>query len=159
MTTLSELRERVEKVSGPSRALDFEICLFTGIVKQVDTDTQRHYSRLICPVTEQHRFTEDQNKHVWFLSQAKAGNPPGSDWCREAWPLTASVDAALSLVERKLPGWCVLLVHNSTKAAAMADIHQAPIGTPGRWLGHGKGATLPLATLSALLKSLEAANG
>jgi hypothetical protein len=155
VTTLSELRERVEAATGPRRALDFEICLALGIVKQVDTDTQRHYSRLICPVTERHRFTEDQAKHIWFLSQAKASNPPGSDWCREAWPLTASVDAALSLVERKLPGWTDASDASDPETGIDWDLFP-PKGGP---CVRGTGATRPLAILSALLRSLEAANG
>jgi hypothetical protein len=145
VTTLSELRERVEKASGPDRELDISIHevlvglrMYEDFYRKADDVCLRYYS-----------------------------DPTGPSYHRLP-RYTASVDAALSLVERKAPitpyqahcldtsftrddglAWTFRITTYSKE-----DETEEPTVC---WATSF--ASAPLAILSALLKSLEAANG
>ena len=76
-----------------------------------------------------------------FVSSTKNPNRRSSD------PLTASAEAALALVERALPGWCVSLQRVNGWRAALADI-------PTASHYEGEAESLPLAIVAALVKAL-----
>lgn len=81
------------------------------------------------------------------------GDKPFIDFAR---PFTASLDAALALVEEKLPGTMYVLrgggpSESPAVAELVAGTHE--INIP---LAEYEGATLPLAVLSALFAALEA---
>jgi hypothetical protein len=141
VSALSELRERVEKAGGPSRELDARIW---------------------------HALNPDQDI---VLDQGKAFGPgpkraalrgplrsfPIDGW--EDWDsvaihigaplLTASIDAALTLVDRKLPGWG-WEVRTSNHRLGFTSLL---FDTKRQQFGDGRSA--PLAILSALLRALE----
>jgi hypothetical protein len=66
--------------------------------------------------------------------------------------LTASLDAALALVEEKLPGCNGLLMFGEPHRNPIMRL--APLYPDGRHPVEAGGATLPLAVLSALLRAL-----
>ena len=148
MTSLTELRERAERATGGSRELDARIWHALHPTQQVTLDhgkatgPGRHRPARHGPLSQ---FPID-GWEDWKSVALHIG----------ATEITASIDAALALVEAKLPGYCVLMAFNSTKARARADIHSEPLGSVGTWTDGGNGATLALAILSALLRALEA---
>ncbi|MAN77825.1 MAG: hypothetical protein CML24_11680 [Rhizobiales bacterium] len=141
---LEALLERVEKATGPNYNLEVEIAYVTGFWPE---DRIERVVR-----SENGAFT------VWFSNDGPSlPLPPNS---------TASIDAALALVERVLPGW----THGHQKfpdgevfnsggyqffvAEDDADLDSG--------YASGEAPTLPLAVLAAMLKALiaqEAANG
>ena len=68
-------------------------------------------------------------------------------------PYTASIDAALALVERMLPGWGVSLHIGDTGASCAVS---KPVKFEEIW---GSAPTVPLAILAALLSALSSQNG
>jgi hypothetical protein len=64
---------------------------------------------------------------------------------------TSSIDAAVALAERALPGFSILMAVNPGKA--MANIHSAPLGVNGKWFPAGRNKTLPLAICSATIRA------
>lgn len=66
-------------------------------------------------------------------------------WRDGGWPLTASLDAALALCERVLPGWLIRLEIHTSHARIQSPDYVHDFG--------GLGATTPLALLAALLKA------
>ena len=123
--SLSALLERVEACQGPDRALDAAICRLT-------------------------RYTSEQPDGTW-LDTFEGGyrhtiNPPA---------LTASVDAALALIGRVLPGWLVSIDAFSVKG------WQACLLKPdGKFLVaedlevYGRAPTPALALCAALLAAM-----
>ena len=106
MTDISELRERVEKATGPDRELD-----------------------------------EALRVHFRY--------PP------KPWNYTASIDAALALVERVRPGcWYVMAKGRLTDAEPLYGCELLRGGTDEQ-LAISEGHTQPVAILSALLLSLQ----
>lgn len=77
MTDYASLIERLEKADGPDRNLDGAI-----------------YWHLL----EENRA----ERELWWVELQFSATPENVDWRK---PFTSSLDAALSLVERKLPGW------------------------------------------------------
>ena len=84
--TLSELIERVEKLDGPDEAVDAEIC----VALQYGGKNSEHAANV--------RTDPDWNGDLLF----EIGN---MDCCNPIPELTASLDAAIALTERVLPGW------------------------------------------------------
>lgn len=103
MSALSELRERVEKASGPDRELDARIALFAGDFSiRMDAG---------------HGYRIFRGKPERYQASILSGSGTEGDACRalgysvlSVLRYTASIDAALALVERKLPGqgWSLL---------------------------------------------------
>lgn len=123
MSSLTELREKVERASGPDRELDLSI-----------------YA-LLDPAEPS-------------LALHKLNRLPA---------ITASIDAALALVEQKLPGWVWQLskIDGVPSRAPLPDC-EASVWIPSVRTqklrverANGQGATPPLAILSALLRALE----
>lgn len=81
--TLSDLIAKLEAAGGPRSTLDLSIAYVTGYWPQ---DRIEKLSR----------NANGEIVTVWFTDGPELGNPPN---------YTASVDAAISLAERVLPGW------------------------------------------------------
>lgn len=126
MTELQELQsllERVEKATGPDRELGVDILIGIG--------------GWSC--SEDFELSDHEGK-VWSraISPRKRPNP----W--EHMNPALSIDAALALVERVLPGWDWEIELDEHGAAVFLR--------PDRV--HADGETVPLAILAALLKAL-----
>lgn len=120
-SALADLKVRVDAATGPDRELDIQI---------------------VGTIREGAPLSEDR------LGGLRTGFEPYD----AVWPhVTSSLDAALALVERVLPGWGW---HCSSPRRGLAFegvlIDFAPIHT----VRTGYGATAPLALLSALLSAL-----
>lgn len=139
MTTYTDIRARLEAATGPDRELNEEIAFAIR---------WRPTSGL--PATS---FAEHEAKHGY--ETAWTAHAP----FRLSWPIpdyTASIDAAIALVEEKLPGWSWRLMNVS---------HGTPTGMPKCSLKHpissgrdvpGFARTPALAILTALFAALEA---
>jgi hypothetical protein len=86
---LSRLRDRVRAATGPDRELDAEITV--ALTPTVRTDDDLIYLRAV-------RRDEGEAPGTYWLHQRSGIS------LRSADRLTASIDAALALVERVLPG-------------------------------------------------------
>jgi hypothetical protein len=119
--TLIALRERVVAATGPDRELDIQISRALG----VEAD--------------------------WHGELDSLGYNHIRGFCALGMqPLTASIDAALALVERVLPGcWVEGALHPSRPSAI--EVHSATVYDA---LGSETGNTPPLAILAALLSAL-----
>lgn len=135
MTDYASLIERLEKADGPDREIDAELAI-VGLIDATD-------ARL--PSAER-----DSHYPQSFV--------PGQYWTGHAWRVadeyTSSLDAALGLVERKLPGW--VLVTSGKTALLVSPEYQEEIGAAHRALEYAgeEGATLALAVCLALLRAL-----
>lgn len=163
--TLSDLLERVKSASGPDRQLDCRLmCLVEGwrFIRLSDGNDFAPAYRDVEP-GPQH---QGRGGRVLKGTMLYFNPQPGPDanhyqqWTSGFTPYTASVDAALALVERLLPGWIV------------DEMGHDCVGTPGAmkiigWtvelsdggrvnLHQGQAPTAPLAILAALLTALQA---
>lgn len=82
MTDLSSLIARLEKAEGPDRGIDAEVAEACGIVPE-------GYERAVVHEKAQTYFWHRENQKAPYWSI----------------PVTSSIDAAVSLAERVLPGW------------------------------------------------------
>lgn len=73
---------------------------------------------------------------------------------RRVDPYTASLDAAIALVERVLPGWTLMLDDRMGPSAKLLPPNQISSAED-----RTKAATLPIALLIALLRAKEARDG
>ncbi|PZO78454.1 MAG: hypothetical protein DI629_12210 [Mesorhizobium amorphae] len=80
MADLAELIERVEKLEGPDRHIDVELALLKP-----------------WPAHQERRRVDQ----AWCIGVRFQGK----GWIEPAEPATSSLDAAVSLVNRVLPGW------------------------------------------------------
>lgn len=163
MTDLGELLERVKAATGPDREIDGRLwCMITPNRKFIGmaTDGQRWgdfdpngfnpasgvIAGMVFERTDFKGTREDIQKNGGRL-QSFPSSPA----------YTASVDAALAIVERALPGWRYDL-HSprmgQTWEAVLMDGDSA-----SRRIVVGHAATALLAILTALLLALEAQNG
>ncbi len=127
MTSLDGLIERVRAATGPDRGIDRDIAERVAATK----------------------FRTGKRGREWF----EDSHGGVETWTRHPTPYTASVDAALALVERMLPGWC-----NSTGLDA-DDQCWAYVWSKKRALSPPEGQaegmpSRPLAILLALLTAL-----
>ncbi len=133
---MTSLLQRVEQATGPDRELD------AAIIAWLNNAEVRRYP----PADD---FGPRDRWQFWSLDGAHF---LGSEAKFPVPPLTASVDAALALVERVKPGSEVLMGLRQTAATQ-------PWARVGPWWASDAiGATLPLAILAALLRSLEPGN-
>lgn len=130
MTTLQDLLERVEKAEGPDREIDVALWLHTtpGATRR-GTHVKHAHSDAEWDVDE----TRDATGYLVVVPA-----------------YTASLDAALALVERKLPGWTWRL--DSPDSASEPAF--ARLSGPEWRSGAGWAKTPALALLAALLRAL-----
>jgi hypothetical protein len=143
MNNLSALRERVEKAEGPDRELDAVIwlALIPGVTRR--TTHVAHWQK---------PYDIDETRD----ETGRLINVPH---------YTASIDAAVALIERKLPGcgWSITRYENPN-IWTPATTYIADVTLPGK-IGDGamfdacSNATPALALIAALLNALENANG
>jgi hypothetical protein len=130
------LLERVEAATGPDRELDYELALYE---KAPDWRKRK-------PWKQTNGWAKpDVASTSWAVLFYDGGG--------NALPVpqyTASLDAALALCERVLPGWVVQL-ETWRDPAATARLAEWNIGE-AEHEGHAR--TLPLALLAALLRAL-----
>lgn len=124
---LEQLLERVKVAKGPDRELDADIAAALGFKIEWK---QANYTLEMYPVI------------TW---------PPGREPCPQ---FTTSIDAALALVERVLPGFQWLIRNDETRGffANLHEPHKSP--NQGHWSAPCWAATPALAILSALLTAL-----
>lgn len=144
-----ELRERLEAASGPDREIDVWMHAVLGF----DTPRVDIY------------FPEGTLQHWWKQSHLRFGGAgtrdplrlirPFTDPIHEVPTYTSSLDAALALVERKLPGWGWQVhsksdsPHNDCFAFLGEDVADGPA-----YRAYAK--TPALALCLALLRAVEA---
>lgn len=127
----ADLIDRLEKLTGPDREVDAEIALHFGA---------RHRSR---------RTGSGVNKgREWFVDSIGGVE----EWSRHPPASTASIDAAVALVEKMLPGWGWDLV--KPKKGAPGKCRSAVFN--GEHLFTGSAYSPEVALLLALLRALEA---
>lgn len=128
MTDLAELIARLEAASQGSRPLDREMMLLVGDAREVD-----------------HCTFYGPDESVWYLGdyEHETDLPPLPY-------LTSSLDAIVALIERKLPGWWVQYLGQTTKGWA------ARIERQGTSLGLFNSTTPALALCIAFLRALQA---
>lgn len=137
MTDLTPLIQRVEAASGADRELD--ALIQAALRVQSPSLTAKWLEGWAGPWAaggdRVFLILEDGRRGPNFISM----------------PLSASVDSALFLMERVLPGWDYCLSRGSGEPpmAALAPRHQVAEV-------EASAATLPLAILSALLRALQA---
>lgn len=129
--TLQDLLTRVEAASGPDREIDVYIALWQGWTLHTD-EADPVYRGVVSE---------------WWK------DPADKDWSTTSNPpdYTASIDAAVALVEKKLPGWIWWV---SATPSASLDVAEARAGMPYQRVESNNCATPPLALLAALLKAL-----
>lgn len=95
------------------------------------------------------------------ISEAVLGGMPrydGDDCPEFLLPYTASLDAAVALVEKMLPGWVIQIgVYPERNVAGVTEPEREPfVGVTDQWprTWRAKGATPALALLAALLRAL-----
>lgn len=123
---LSQLIERCEKAEGPDEALDLDLCCaFPETINALSAKP------------------DDEGGIVYRHSQ-------GTGWCQAAPAFTSSIDAALSLVERK--GWRLHSVHHGVRPW-WVEICRPNNAAEAFEADH---ATFPLALILALLRAIHA---
>lgn len=135
MTDLESLLERIEKASGPDRELD--VAIMTALVPT------------------------KSGKPWWFDGKREQGTAPAittERWKERAARTTASLDAAIGLVERVLPDWAVdvgnkAYVDGKWQGGKWRSNLRAPWSS-GPIACFGIGANGSLAILAAILTAL-----
>lgn len=139
-STLAGLLKRVEGATGRDRVLDDAI-----------------WWRLDClPLTERYRQLAHRTRQE-NVSFPTDGRP---DWralgpYTQPPPLSSSIDSALALVERVLPGCFYAIDATAPELGIDVDLFVRQLPT-GEVEVRGTATTLPLAFLAALLKALQA---
>jgi hypothetical protein len=134
MTTLTELRDLLDAATGPSRELDGDIIA----ALKMEPDRAKE---------GQHWERGGFGSADWHL----VGRLGASTKTWHAPKLTASIDTALALVERLLPGWrAVLETFGKVKVQSFCTLKHVDV-----WGSHfGAAPTAPLAILRALVAAL-----
>lgn len=133
--TLSPLHQRVREASGPDRELDAELYVLLEVIPNDGrVSTYGPYDPAFSP------YLVAGTKIDWLPTT------------REDAPYyTASIDAALALVERVLPGCRVRMLIMASKTLVNLAEHGVPFP---KWSPLAEGATPALAILSALLSAI-----
>lgn len=147
MSDYSDLIERLREADGPDRELDCHL----GYVANLDLGDGVNW-----------RDKMDRLGMEYCLGAATSHQ---NVWSHELPHYTASVDSALSLVERVLPGWRVSSLHtidadapaSSQHAYCRSEICPRHGDDEGWKIGrvYGLSKSLPLAVLIALLTALQ----
>jgi hypothetical protein len=140
MTSLTELREKVERATGTDREIDALIAVVLD-------------GYFVLPA----KFEGDGPRYGYIDTEG-AEVIPGHAGDMLVRKYTSSIDAALALAERKLPGWTWSVdIHDRVEGNANGWAW-ARLATPNSldFTTHRATApTPPLAILSALLRALE----
>lgn len=139
MSDIAALLERVRAATGPDRYADCHL----WVIAQ-GGDARMH----VCDSSTQDFIWERGIDGFWVRDVVKFRAVPR---------YTASVDAALALVERKLPGWvCETLGQDATgRLGEMKGIGWTAEFSNGLSTHQGQAPTLPLAIILALLSALK----
>lgn len=136
MSELMRLAKRCEQASGPGKALDREIALAVGWVRQSPSEAGRRHP-------------------AWFHpDDCRDGKPVldslhGTDVWRDPLPYTASIDAAMTLVDARAL-WAV----GCMEAGPFARLcWPMPDGGFGGGYHEASAATVPLALCAAALRA------
>ena len=124
MTAHAELIARLEAATGGDTGLDCDIVIACGLWRP-PTNSERNPARV----------------DGWRRGEL-------NHYCPHT-PLTASVDAALALVEQVLPGWNWSVGRDGTSPWARIDYD----GTAGRYSGATPAIALCIAALTAIAAS------
>lgn len=131
---LADLLARVEKAEGPDRELDGALWLAL--------ECRPNHGQVFDPEYAPYLHVDPRGKEHPAIKE-------------DAPPYTASLDAALALVERVLPGWDWVL---SSVDGHRASAEVTPPDWPVEALHYKTAKTPALALLAAMLKALEAQN-
>lgn len=132
MSDVMELLERVKAATGPDKVLDTAIWEWTGVELSDAVQIEGARTRV--------RETVEGLTTTRFYATAPT--------------YTASVDAALALVERKLPGWEWTVSTDRSKTRFWSDMHRVVAKGELETVWGGRAPTAPLAILAALLSAL-----
>lgn len=139
------LLERVQAASGPDREIDREIGFALDGWRKVDLPQGRRGGSYV---------THHSDRHLIHVPD-DAGGTYYADHPGSMYPsVTESIDAALALVERKLPGWLWQVKHGFGYEAMLWSLERDGDDYPPA-TGTSQ-ASAPLAILGALLTALEA---
>ena len=132
--SLDGLIERVERCTGPYRAFDVQIGLALAGWRYVPGNNV---------------FLDGDSRTIMDGAGNTFPDHPGAEYTY----FTASIDAALALVERKLPGWSWKLVHEGGRYTfVLRDAPRLEIVAPA-WV-HSREQPA-LAIILALLRALQ----
>lgn len=134
---MTDLITRLSKLDAPDREVDAEICIALQYVTQKGATNIR-------------RDTDEEFKDEWLDFEVD-----GELWTEKTPELTASVDAAIALAERVLPGWGFFLRSDKDghNCGMVYPVHN--FVTPGT----ASGSTAAISMCIALLRAKEAGNG
>lgn len=139
MPDLSELLRKIESASGADREIDYDLCLL------FDDDKFRHH--LINGVRSGRLgWHESEMPDAWCISFDSGS---GSSMNGGIVKRTASIDAALALVERVLPG---AYVHGASNLKRKFWTFAFTYDDDKKWI-NGTAPTAPLAIIAALLRA------
>ena len=137
MSKYTDIIERLEKANGPNPQLDYEIAFFEGWTRYTDEDDPVFVGKV----------------STWWAE------PDETDWSTSAHPpfYTASLDAAVALVERMLPDAEIELIFRQDREQPqwyagvgedLCDVPNCFNGLPAQ--------QAPIALLIALFRALQA---
>lgn len=142
--TLSELEKRLQLATGADRELD-------GLILwHMTAEDHRRIRDGVYEIKHDH-FVGPQGPH-YYEAASYVDDPDGYDHSVNGFiaglRFTASLDAALALVERKLPGWGLLCdTFPPNQPYASVSFEDKVFGATG--------ATRPIAMLLALVSALQ----
>jgi len=138
---MTDYQDILNRLTAPSRELDAEICVALRYVPEVHDALFVHYSKVSGGI-----YT------LSYMSEKSLGlNTRGYALCPF---ITSSVDAALALLEAKLPGWRVYDIMQKTRSW---EVTLQKLGGDFKGEGfRGEASTLPLAIIRAILRALVA---
>lgn len=146
LSTLTALRDRVAAATGPDRELDAEIdaALFGGRASHTFTEGT--------PAANLRR-SYDLGTVFDHSDPLTNGGHVLSKQTRHSTKITASIDAALALVERELPGWKPKVAQEDENLWRVHLGHGSfhPTRRPDGGSSHAAGPTAALSILLALL--------
>lgn len=143
---LDELIERVEKLTGPDRELDADLCIALGYIGYAD---------------EPLNLRREDGNTGWLDYEVMEGGKL-IDCTDQPPPLTASTDSALALRERALPGWTIARMSQGDNKLWTVELREGFLTSYGRVViepSHYRGTTLPLAIILATLRALKTLSG
>lgn len=153
---IASLLERVKAATGPDRGLDARIQHAMFPDQRVLLDGGKAFG----PGEKRpptYGTLRDVDLSDWDDVNADATDKDGMAGLFEAPTYTASIDSALALVERLLPGWTIASMSQGDNGLWTVELREGFLTSYGRVViepDHWRGTTLPLAILAALLAAL-----